>query len=152
MNNSNFAFTLMIPSFKKVNFNGAYIPYGNLSQINQLSFLKKLLEKVITDRFILQYDYVSERHQDGRIHLHGSIYGLSEGQHNSLREAVCLEIGIKQPKQQADIFCILPIYNSLGWSKYCHKQYEDEDDSPSADGERFNKYMFKGKNENDLKK
>lgn len=145
----NYAFTFQIPRFKKVNFNSCYIPYGNLSNSNQVLFMTMILNKIIQDRFLKQYECVSELHTDGRIHMHGTIYMLSESQHQALREAVCLEIGIKALKQQIDIFCILPIYHSLGWNKYCYKQFEE--DSPRSDEEKFEKYLFKGKNENGLK-
>ena len=145
----NYAFTLQIPRFKKVNFNGCYIPYGNLSNSNQELFMRTLLNRFIQDKFIKQYEAVSELHSDGRVHMHGTIYDLATSQHTALRECICLDIGIKQLKQQTEIFCILPIYHSLGWSKYCYKQFET--DSPRSDEEKFERYLFKGKKENGLK-
>ena len=45
----NVAFTIQIPKFKKVNYNGLYIPFGNLAKVNQEAYLRTLLNKIIAD-------------------------------------------------------------------------------------------------------
>lgn len=66
-----FSFTLTIPSFKKVYYDGCSIAYGLLPQKKQHLFLENLLLKVMRPLKYDFIDYVFEEHEDGRLHIHG---------------------------------------------------------------------------------
>lgn len=137
----NYAFTLQIPSFKKVKHQLKYVKYGDLKSIEQEEYLYGLVRS--NDDIIKHFEIKFELHQDGRTHAHGTIYQITEAQLNEFRQSVCFQIGIKSPKQMIDCCYCIPILFSYGWNLYCNKEQTDETIIDLTD--KYSKYLFKGK-------
>lgn len=134
----NYAFTIQVPGFKRVNYEGLYIQYKELSNTQQEDFLYKLVRSALSDNEHQHFEIKFELHKDGRTHCHGTVYQLTETQLNEFKESVCFQIGVKTPKQKTDVCFCIPILFSYGWDLYCNKDQDEED--------RYSKYLFKGKN------
>lgn len=70
---ANFSFTLTIPSFKNIYYNGRRIQYGKLTQDKQYDFLEDHLQNINTFSNIR---WVYEEHKEDprkRLHVHGYI-------------------------------------------------------------------------------
>lgn len=133
----NYAFTIQVPGFKKVSYEGQYITYKDLSNIQQEDYLYRLVRSSLSDNEHQHFEIKFELHKDGRTHCHGTVYQLTEALLNEFKESICFQIGVKTPKQKTDVCFCIPILYSLGWEMYCNKEQDEED--------RYSKYLFKGK-------
>lgn len=77
----NYSFTFTIPAFKKVYWNAKRRPYGSLSPNQQYHFLEDIMMKIINPLNYIFIDWVYEKHDDGRLHIHGYV-NLDE-EHNA---------------------------------------------------------------------
>lgn len=66
-----YSFTFTIPPFKKVYYNGKRRAYGSLSPKQQYTLLESVMMKVINPLKFAEIDWVYEKHEDGRLHIHG---------------------------------------------------------------------------------
>lgn len=71
--NNSFSFTYTIPAFKKVYYDGKRRAYGNLSPKQQYVLLEDIMMKIINPLNYLFIDWVYEKHEDGRLHIHGYV-------------------------------------------------------------------------------
>lgn len=139
-NTKNWAFTLQIPSFKKVKYAGNQLAYKSLDFDAQKAFLKLCID-IPVERFDgenhIEYEIYYEKHADGRLHAHGTFYNLTIDQIKCIQTIVCRDaVGISTLKQFDHVFNFLPIFNSIGWEKYSTKEVEPTDD------DRFKEYGF----------
>lgn len=134
----NYAFTIQVPSFKKVNYDGKYQVYKDLSNIQQEDYLYKLVRSSLSDNEHQHFEIKFELHKDGRTHCHGTVYQLTPNLLSEFQESVCFQIGVKSPKQKNECCFCIPILLSYGWEMYINKEQDEED--------RYSKYLFKGKN------
>lgn len=132
----NYAFTVQIPSFKKVNINDIYKPYSEFTNEEQEDFIYKIVRHSISDFDNQHFEIKFEKHKDGRIHAHGTLYQLTENQIEDFKDSICFCIGVKSPKQKSECCYIIPILCSYVWDQYIHKE---DDDSSRKD---FSKYLF----------
>lgn len=120
----NFAYTLMIPSFKKINWDGEYKPYGVYSYSSQKEYLGWLLKNVSNDdEYVEYYNFTAhfESHADGRLHAHGTFFVNRFCDIEDIRFNIMDKIRIKALKQQRDIFYYVPVYDLHGWESYATK-------------------------------
>lgn len=68
---NSFSFTITIPGQKQVNYWGKRIKYAYLTNKQQYLLIEHLMTKIFDDDD--KVDWVFERHEDGRLHLHGYI-------------------------------------------------------------------------------
>lgn len=68
-----FSFTFTIPSFKKVYWRSKRKSYFTLSPNQQYHFLEDLMMKIINPVNFCYIDWVYEKHEDGRLHIHGYV-------------------------------------------------------------------------------
>lgn len=126
----NFAFTLQVPSFKKVYYfqKKRFIDFDSSDQMGYLEFLiQKSIDKLDLDEgFEVTYDIVFEKHLDGRWHSHGTIFSVSLQQIQFIQSTVCKMVGVKTQKQFNEIFCFVPIYRYTGWQTYILKTEDDQ--------------------------
>lgn len=69
----NYSFTFTIPACKKVYWNGRKRTYGGLSPSQQFHFLEDLMGSIIYFNRVFFIDWVYEKHEDGRLHIHGFV-------------------------------------------------------------------------------
>jgi hypothetical protein len=132
----NYAFTIQIPAFKKVNFNDIYQPYKDFSSEDQENFIYQIVRHAISDFDSQHFEIKFEKHKDGRVHAHGTLYQLSVAQIEDFTDSICFCIGIKTPKQKKECCYIIPILCSYVWDNYIKKE---EEDSCRKD---FSQYLF----------
>lgn len=132
----NYAFTIQIPSFKKVRFEDKYMPYASFDTDSQERMHYALIRNAISEFDNQHFEIKFEKHKDGRVHSHGTLYQLSEGQIEEFVDSVCFCIGVKSPKQKKECCYIIPILCSYVWDNYIKKE---EEDSCRKD---FSKYLF----------
>lgn len=72
-----FSFTLTIPTFKKIYYQGNSIAYGKLPQAHQYNFLENHLVRLIRPNNFDFIDWIYEEHNDidNRLHIHGYAKG-----------------------------------------------------------------------------
>lgn len=132
---SNFAFTIQIPSFKKVNFNDVYQPYMSLKETDQEEYIYKIVRASISDFSQQHFEIKFEKHQDGRVHAHGTLYQLKNEEIDDFVNSVCHFIGVKSPKQKREsCFCIPILFSYDRWNMYMNKEVEKTKD--------YSKYLF----------
>lgn len=73
MNLISYSFTFTIPAFKKVYWNGKRRAYGSLSPSQQFHFLEDIMTKIINPLYYKFIDWIYEKHEDGRLHIHGFV-------------------------------------------------------------------------------
>lgn len=126
----NFAYTLQVPNFKQVNYNGKRKAFGKMTLTEQMDYLD-YLKRMTEDDYLKQISITYERHKDGRYHAHGTIFNSSLPEMVQIQSSICIEVGVKTQKQFNEIFCYVPIYNMGGWDTYCKKdippEYEESD-------------------------
>lgn len=66
-----YSFTITIPSFKKVYYDGKSQPYGKLTQRQQYNLLEDVFLKHLHPLNFEYIDWVYEEHEDKRLHIHG---------------------------------------------------------------------------------
>lgn len=131
----NFAFTIQVPSFKRVNYNGCFQPYKELKESEQEDFIYTLVRHSISEFENQHFEIKFEKHQDGRKHAHGTLYQLSDQQLEDFVESVCFVIGVKSPKQKRECCFCIPILMSYDrWNMYINKDVVKEKD--------YSKYLF----------
>lgn len=131
----NFAFTIQIPAFKKVSYNGVYQPFKELKPIEQEDFIYTLVRHSLSEFDNQHFEIKFEKHQDGRTHAHGTIYQLTQDQLDCFIDSVCFVIGVKSPKQKKECCFCIPILMSYDrWSMYINKDQVKEKD--------YSKYLF----------
>jgi len=131
----NYAFTIQIPSFKKINYKGVYQPYKDLSELEQEDFIYSTVRIILKDE-TSHFEIKFEKHKDGRTHAHGTIYQITNEDIEQFKESVCYVLGVKSPKQKSECCFCIPILFSHGWSEYITKEEVKEDIRD------FSKYLF----------
>lgn len=127
---TSYSFTFTIPSFKKVYFNTKRRAYGSLSQKQQFVLFEDIMMKIINPLKYQFIDWVYEKHDDGRLHLHG--YAIlqkeDEGEVFILRDAFYTynqKIGIRMTSY-LKISDIQETYINISfWKDYINK-HQDE--------------------------
>lgn len=132
----NFAFTIQIPAFKKVQYQGLYIAYRDLTETDQESFLYGLVRNAIADFDNQHFEIKFEKHKDGRKHCHGTLYQLTNNEIEEFINSISFCVGIKSPKQKQELVYCIPILCSYVWDTYINKE-KDEDNRKD-----FSKYLF----------
>lgn len=121
-----YAVTLQIPAFKKINYNGKYQAYHLFDGESQKNYLRYIILesylKVVGDNAHgLLFHY--ERHtlcKYGRYHVHFTIPELLEHKIREIQEHICKKLGIKTLKQSMEIFYYIT-KRSYGWEHYITK-------------------------------
>jgi len=97
---TSYSFTFTIPAFKKVYYNAKRRVYSSLSPKQQFVLFEEIMMKIINPLNYEFIDWVYEKHEDGRLHLHG--FCLVQKEHSEevfkLRDAFYTynqKIGIK---------------------------------------------------------
>lgn len=132
----NYAFTIQIPAFKKVRFEDQYQPYSLFDSEAQERMHYALIRNAISDFENQHFEIKFEKHKDGRVHSHGTIYQLTEEQLEDFVNSVCFCIGVKSPKQKRECCFCIPILCSYTWDSYINKE---EDEGNRKD---FSQYLF----------
>lgn len=117
----NYAFTIQIPAFKRVNYNEVYTQYKDLTPSEQEDFIYRTVRTGISELQHQHFEIKFEKHKDGRIHAHGSIYEISSDDLELFESSVCSIIGVKSPKQKREVCYCIPILCSYIWDKYINK-------------------------------
>lgn len=73
INTKSFSFTFTIPPFKKVYWKSKRRKYGSLSNNQQYFFLEDIMIKIINPLNFYYIDWIYEKHEDGRLHIHGFV-------------------------------------------------------------------------------
>ena len=73
-----FSFTFTIPAFKKVYYDKKRRPYGSLSPKQQYVLLENIMCNIINPLHFEFIDWVYEKHEDGRLHIHGYVITTPE--------------------------------------------------------------------------
>jgi len=144
----NYAFTVQIPAFKKVNYDDLYLPYNTLSQHAQEDFIYKSVRSATSDLDI-SFEIKFEKHKDGRVHAHGTLHNITSEQLIDFKNSIGYLIGIKSQKQINDCCYCIPIlcsYNQKIWNEYCNKESSGltpSDSNGLAPEEKdYSKYLF----------
>lgn len=123
-----YAITLAIPTFKKVNYLGKYKAYGLFPRKEQEMFIRGLLQVhcdfVLGDVFTNEI-YIEE-HADKRVHLHTFLKNVSYQQIFGIQKSLCQTLGIR-PKQYQQVFNFFKPDNFHFWMLYCQKEVNDLD-------------------------
>lgn len=131
----NYAFTIQVPSFKKVNYNEIYQTYKDLSSIEQEDYIYKLVRSAISDFDTEHFEIKFEKHKDGRVHSHGTLYNITEQNLEEFIDSVCFQIGVKSPKQKKECcFCIPILLSYDRWNMYINKDQPKDKD--------YSQYLF----------
>lgn len=126
---SDYAITLAIPSFKKVNHAGIYKAY-NL-------FTEDIQKKILTDYFITSLTFCKneqtpeiyfEFHKDGRVHAHTYLKNLTYDQIYEIQQYFCKDIIKIRPKQFQQVFNFFKPDNFHYWLVYCQKSQNSLDE------------------------
>lgn len=142
----NYAFTIQIPAFKSVNYEGNYIRYKDLSNTEQEDFIYKTVRSGISELEHQHFEIKFEKHKDGRTHAHGTIYEMSDEDLNLFVDSVALLVGVKSPKQKKEVCYCIPILCSYIWDKYINKEQNinvDLDEDIPEKTYKFGKNLFK---------
>lgn len=118
----NYAFTVQCPAFKKVNYDGIYIPYKELTLQQQEDFLYRTVRNTFIDSENIHFEIKFEKHKDGRAHAHGTLYQFTPEQLDEFIDSVSFQIGVKSPKQKKEVCFCIPILCSYLWSEYIKKE------------------------------
>lgn len=116
----NFAFTLQIPSFKKVRHFEHYKAFKDYPQLEQESILYEFV-RIACSEICQTFDIKFEVHADGRKHAHGVFYQISSENLEDIKLSLAKLIGIKSEKQINDCCYCIPIFLSHGWNTYINK-------------------------------
>ena len=120
------AITLAIPAFKKVNYEGQYKAYNLFSKERQKMFITGLFQ--VSVEFILDEPCISEvfieAHSDGRLHLHSYLKNVSYDTIYNIQKHLCNNLGIR-PKQYQQVFNFFKPDNFHYWAMYCQKEIND---------------------------
>lgn len=126
---SDYAITIQIPPFKKVNYQGQYKAYKLFSAQAQKDFLKGLFELWVG--FHLDTDFEAdvffEEHQDKRIHAHTYLKHITYDQIYNIQKSFCQNFGMRE-KQFQQVFNFFKPDNFAFWSAYCQKSVNDLDE------------------------
>lgn len=120
---SDYAITLQIPSFKKVNYKGIYKAYSLFS----VSIQKEILEEYyntslkVDDVMYSSAELFFEEHQDGRIHCHTFFLNVSYDLIYNIQKNFCHNILKIRPKQYQQVFNFFKPDSMDKWRKYCRK-------------------------------
>lgn len=123
---SNFAFTLAIPAYKKINYLNKYQAYKLYTFDEQSEYLKTVINQICAIDNCALYDLYTEKHDDNRCHIHGVIYSVNSVTMERIQDGICSVIGIRSAKMFSRLFNYVPIYNAQGWQKYCLKDQDEE--------------------------
>lgn len=134
----NYAFTIQVPPFKKINYDGQYIPYQDLTNDQQEDFIYRIVRNYFLDSENIHFEIKFEKHKDGRIHAHGTLYQFTAPQLEEFCDGIAFMIGVKSPKQKKEVCFCIPILCSYLWDEYINKEQKNEEPD-------FSKYLFKGK-------
>lgn len=123
-----YAITLAIPSFKKVNYLGKYKAYNLFPKEEQKMFITGLFQTSV--EFILDEECKSEiyieEHADKRLHLHTYLKNVSYDTIYNIQEHLCRVLGIR-PKQYQQVFNFFKPDSFHYWMLYCQKEVNDLD-------------------------
>jgi len=147
-NMENFGFTIQIPPFLKVRFGENKYKYAGLTEDQQKEYITKNINLLCEDydaKRLIDRDIFFEKHQDGRIHAHGTFKLIHTSEILAMQNSFCISMGIKKLKQQNEVFNWIPLYDAEGWQKYITKDQENSGQN-SADNSAEQIYKFKGKN------
>lgn len=123
----NYAFTVQIPAFKRINYKGNYIQYKKLSSASQEDYIYSLV-RTGTLELVESYEIQFEKHTDGRIHAHGSFYSLSDDAIEIIKKNIGFLVGVHTDKQINEVCYCIPILNSYNqtiWDNYTTKEQKD---------------------------
>lgn len=125
MNKKDYAFTFVIPIFKKI-----FIlkkKYGKLSHEEQKIYMGNLLKNNVKNYV---HEIFFEECENKSIHSHGSIFNISESEMEIIQENICKEIGLNKKEQFDYTFSYKKIFNYNIWRQYCTKNQNNnkEDD------------------------
>ncbi len=70
---SYYSFTFTIPGVKKVYYSGRKRAFGSMNLKAQHTFLNDLMTKIIWNDSFKFIDWVYEKHEDERLHIHGFV-------------------------------------------------------------------------------
>lgn len=124
-----FSFTFTIPAFKKVYYDGKKRKFGSLSSNRQFHFLEQLMVKICISQFEF-VDWVYEKHDDGRLHIHGYValkkYDMDQiylFRHNFYTHNNIIGMSIKSYLKVSDI---QRTYKDISyWKLYCIKHQNE---------------------------
>lgn len=120
-----YAVTIQIPAFKRVNYQNEYKAYKSFHNEQQKLLIRNLLLNAYNSAvsFNLQHSIKLhyESHSDGRIHAHFTLSDLHEYQIRDIQTKFCSYIGIKTLKQSFDVF-YYETKRTQGWEHYCTKE------------------------------
>jgi len=133
----NYAFTIQVPGFKKVNYDGLYVQYKDLTNEQQEDFIYRVVKNTFIDSETIHFEIKFEKHKDGRTHAHGTLYQFTGEQLSEFIDSVAFQIGVKSPKQKNEVCYCIPILCSYIWREYINK----EQTKPGDDKLDFTKYL-----------
>lgn len=122
----NYAFTIQIPAFKRVKFDELYQPYKEFDNDAQERMHYALIRNAISEFDNQHFEIKFEKHKDGRVHSHGTIYQITEYQLEEFVNSICYVVGVKSPKQKKEVCYCIPILCSYIWEKYINKDQKVE--------------------------
>jgi len=135
----NYAYTLTIPSFKKVNYNDIYKKFSLFNIIEQQFILEGIITSHYT-KFCEKYDIHFEEHKDGRYHAHGTFYNCEDP--SIIPMIICNSLGIKRPHQYEHYILVKIISNNEKWQEYVLK----DDKQNSFQKKDYSNYKFGKRN------
>lgn len=122
--NFDFALTIQIPAFKKVEWQGQYLPYKKYDENAQKNIITYYLLDAYNKNVSLDMqhyiDLNFEKNNDERIHLHSTVRCLPAYKMRNIQNYFCKALGIRSLKQSIDMFYYEPKY-SKGWEYYSVK-------------------------------
>jgi len=135
--NFDFAVTVQIPAFKKINYQDRYQQYKDYNEHDQKNiiayFLLESYNKYVSFDMSHYIDLNFEKHPKclyNRIHLHTTIKCIPAYKMRAIQAFFCKLLGVKTLKQSCDVFYYEPKY-SEGWEYY--QQKDDQLDNLEAD-------------------
>lgn len=117
------AITLMIPSFKKVNYQGNYKAYNLFTEEEQKSILRDFFDESIKQYDISHYSHgllYFETHKDGRVHAHTYILNQTQDTILKIQSYFCGKMNMR-PNQFQQVFNVFKPDNFAAWLTYCRK-------------------------------
>ena len=128
---SDYAVTIQIPAFKKVNYNGIYKEYAKFSEEMQKELLLDYLSKSLAG--IQKNEVYFEKHKDGRYHLHTYFKHIEYDEIYKMQNHFCAEILRLRPKQFQQVFNFFTPDDFHFWMTYCQKEQPTDLDADLAE-------------------
>lgn len=128
---SDYAITIQIPPFKKVNHKGIYKQYSHFSENIQKELIQDYFKTSLGD--ILSNELYFERHQDGRFHMHTYLKSITYDDIYKVQHFFCADILKIRPKQFQQVFNFFKPDNFHYWAMYCQKERLQDLDADLAE-------------------